>query len=1117
MSIVQISRIQHRSGLYENLPQLAKAKLGYAVDQRRLFIGNGLVTDGAPQAGLTEILTEYSDILNLANLYNFKNSDAGYNPQTGNAKSVYSGIAYNGSLYVVVGSSGNILTSSDGATWTNTISGTNQSLLGIAYGGGLFVAVGANGTVLYSSNGTVWQPSGAVSYTNINAITYAASKFVAVTELGEVFSSNNGITWTKQTSGVNVPLYAIAYGNSTFVAGGSGGTVITSSDAVTWSTNSFGYYDILGLNYIVDGSASNFVAACTNNKIYYSSNGTTWYRSFVDALISVTNDGTNSWAITSWGDVYSGTNGNLTYQTSIASGIENFTYIYYNNAGLFTALTGSGRIYTSGNGLTWTSRTSGVSTALNSVYFDGTTWVVVGDSGVVLTSSNGTTFTSQTSGTTNNLKGIVRSVNGASGIWIAVGASGTVITSSTNAANTWTTQSSGTAVELRDIAVANFGGGTYQAIAVGTGGVGISSTNGSSFATWSSAISNSATDPNGHTVSLSDLNNIGYFSFTPPGGSPTNLWIVVGDHGILATSSNGTSWFTKTTLTTSNLTNITYVSSYFYVSGDTSLTYLTSQDAVNYVDNSLYFTTNNLAPDLYNIATNGTTNVVSSQYGFFYYSTNQFKYYRKETISTSYNNRSIAYLNSNFYSVGDYGHISTAADGKTWSTQSFSYGGVTTQRPIQKKLDDFVSVKDFGAKGDGVTDDTEAINRAMYELYCRTSSYAARKILWFPAGNYIVNGSINVPSHARLSGEGTYNTIITQTANPYIYPYTTWVMYTADNLQQIGNNAGLNGAGLPTDITISNMTLNSLNDGIVIDSANRVTLENVRLQGPNSTVTTLTDSVSGNTTSGVKLLGRSLVFASDINLTDCLINGFNVGIYVPSNQYASNGLFISCTFKNLYYGVYLNGTSATGMTLSNSVMDAIYNSGVNLYNSTNFRSVANYFKDVGNKLTGAGNPYYIIVNWDSATVSGASIGDSFDRAYSATSSITGIPYVAETINTVEWDYAHGLRLGTVNFKKGNSITLANNTTAPLFSTLDDYGETFGFEFEYTITRNNQVATGLAKFTLTSSGLYSIEDDRTQSGDVGVTFGYNGSTDITYTTDANGTGLINYAIRYFEML
>jgi hypothetical protein len=110
----------------------------------------------------------------------------------------------------------------------------------------------------------------------------------------------------------------------------------------------------------------------------------------------------------------------------------------------------------------------------------------------------------------------------------------------------------------------------------------------------------------------------------------------------------------------------------------------------------------------------------------------------------------------------------------------------------------------------------------------------ARKVLYFPAGNYIVSGSVNVPSYARLRGEGTSNTQITQTVSPYIYPYTTWVMYTADDKQQIQNLIGLNGASLPTDIVISDMTLQSLNDGIIVDSANRVTIENVRFKGPNT-------------------------------------------------------------------------------------------------------------------------------------------------------------------------------------------------------------------------------------------------------------------------------------------
>jgi len=1104
MSIVQISRIQHRSGLLENLPQLAKAELGYVVDQRRLFIGNGLVTDGAPQAGNTEILTQYSDILNLANLYNFKNSDAGYNPQTGNAKAQFNAIAYNGTLYVAVGGSGNILTSSDGATWTSTISGTTNNLIDIAYGGSTFVAVGANGTVIYSTDGIVWKPSGAVSYTNINAIVYANSQFVAVTLLGGIYTSPNGVTWTAQSSGVSVSLNGIAYGNSKYVAVGHNGIVVTSSDAVTWSHQTITFQDLLNVRYLVDSSSS-FVATGANNKVFYSSDGTTWYRGLVDAFTAVTNDGTNVYAITSWGDVYknSVTANTLTYLTTIGSGIQNFTYIYHNGAGLFTALTGSGGIYTSGNGTAWTLRTSGVTTGLNGIYFDGTTWVVIGDSGVILTSTNGTTFTSQTSGTSNNLKAVVK---GAGTTWIAVGTTGTVVTSPN--ATAWTSQSSGTTSELRDVTVANLGGGTYKAIAVGTSGIGISSTNASSFATWTSAINNSATDPSNNTVALSDLNNILYLTFTPPGGSPTSIWMIVGDHGVLAISTNGTTWFTKATNTLSDFTSVTFVGTYFFVVGDNALTYLTSQDDSTYSALTVYYGPNLLYPDLNDVATNGSYNVMGGGYGYLYYSTNQFKYWQKSSASLNYTSDGMGYLNGKYYAVGANGQISYSANGTTWTSQSYSFGGTTTQRTIQQKLDDFVSVKDFGAKGDGVTDDTEAINRAMYEIYCRVNSFASHKILYFPAGNYIVSGSVNVPSHARLRGEGTYNTQITQIANPYIYPYTTWVMYTADNLQQIQNQIGLNGASLPTDITISDMTLQSLNDGIIIDSTSRITLDNVRFKGPFASVSSATDANNGSITAGIKLLGKTLTFASDVNVVDCLFDGFNAGIYVPIGNYTSNCLFDSNTFQNLYYGFYLVGTSAKGLTLSNSSMNLVYANGIYATNCTNFVSINNYYQDVGDHNAGIANPQVEVIYWASTAIGCASIGDNFDR--------TDYDVATETVGTVEWVYGNYIRNGTLQQYSGRSTSITASTTAVINSTYDGFAGNTVILMDYGVQRNSQIRTGTVKLSLTSGGIYSIDDDYAQSGDVGITFGYNG-TDITYTSDGNGSGLLNYAIRYYELI
>ena len=71
MAIVQVSRITNRKGLAENVPQLAGAELGWAIDERRLFIGNGTLQEGAPIIGTTEVLTEYSDVFSGRTQFSF--------------------------------------------------------------------------------------------------------------------------------------------------------------------------------------------------------------------------------------------------------------------------------------------------------------------------------------------------------------------------------------------------------------------------------------------------------------------------------------------------------------------------------------------------------------------------------------------------------------------------------------------------------------------------------------------------------------------------------------------------------------------------------------------------------------------------------------------------------------------------------------------------------------------------------------------------------------------------------------------------------------------------------------------------------------------------------------
>lgn len=88
----------------------------------------------------------------------------------------------------------------------------------------------------------------------------------------------------------------------------------------------------------------------------------------------------------------------------------------------------------------------------------------------------------------------------------------------------------------------------------------------------------------------------------------------------------------------------------------------------------------------------------------------------------------------------------------------FEQVGSTVNRPINLKLEETVSVKDFGAVGNGTTDDTTAIQAAINSLS------ATGGIVYFPTGTYKISALLSTPSgNITLQGNGTEASIINQT------------------------------------------------------------------------------------------------------------------------------------------------------------------------------------------------------------------------------------------------------------------------------------------------------------------------------------------------------------------
>jgi hypothetical protein len=61
-----------------------------------------------------------------------------------------------------------------------------------------------------------------------------------------------------------------------------------------------------------------------------------------------------------------------------------------------------------------------------------------------------------------------------------------------------------------------------------------------------------------------------------------------------------------------------------------------------------------------------------------------------------------------------------------------------------------VSVKDFGAKGDGVTDDTAAF----------TAAFASSKSIYVPTGNYKITSSVTIPYQGNMFGDGSMLSVL---------------------------------------------------------------------------------------------------------------------------------------------------------------------------------------------------------------------------------------------------------------------------------------------------------------------------------------------------------------------
>lgn len=143
------------------------------------------------------------------------------------------------------------------------------------------------------------------------------------------------------------------------------------------------------------------------------------------------------------------------------------------------------------------------------------------------------------------------------------------------------------------------------------------------------------------------------------------------------------------------------------------------------------------------------------------------------------------------------------------STQFMATGTGAVTRNIPDKLSDAVSIRDFGAVGDGVADDTDAIRQAL----------AAHTQVFIPVGIYRITDTITLGHGVKLYGAGQ-GAIIKADTTLFTAMHLADGYCTLSDFCIDGGDIGLllMGDGAPcVHHRIRNIVLQNQNDGIVLD------------------------------------------------------------------------------------------------------------------------------------------------------------------------------------------------------------------------------------------------------------------------------------------------------------